>query len=241
MGQTFEIRIPFAGFYYSIHDDEIGREVEQLPEDWSEYFDCDMPQKLWDMFFDAADYGSARLEYAREYVESFCDEYLDGEGKFSGMESPREYNFETDRVFAKVTRSALARIAIGTDRDTLTRIAEKRHTSRSGFVSFYSPDWRTWGRLSQWDHNQLATLLLAYLATARGEEWDQWAEFELMDSYLCNGGTHSALWSDSSSSRPWAIWNHLTYDRPRRAIRTMSQWRRANQKPWETTPLGGAA
>jgi hypothetical protein len=42
-----------------------------------------------------------------------------------------------------------------TSTDSLDQVAGERHTSRSGFISFYSPDWRTWGDVTNWDHNQL--------------------------------------------------------------------------------------
>ena len=241
MENLIEIQIPFAGFYYSIHSDQIDSELEDMPDYWANSMPCDMPGWLVDMFFDAADWSAAHDFYAKEYAESFCAEYLDDVGEFSAMTSPREYNFETDRIFVKVTRAAIARLWRGADRGTLTRIAGDRHTSRDGFASFYSPEWQTWGRLSEWDHNQLMTLLLAYLETERGEEWDQWAEYALVEDLGCNDGIHNAMWSSEKASRPWKLWNYLTYDRPNRTIKTMAQWRKANQQPWETTPLGGAA
>lgn len=230
--QTMEMQIPFAGFYYSIHSDEVDQCVERL----ADYCDYDIPQSLMNLFWDAADYDNAYQDYAKEYAESFCAEYLD-DGEFAAMESPREYNFATDRIFVKVPRSTVAKLWRKTDKATLDRIVKERFTSYDGFISHYRNDWREWGGLSEWDHNQLGTLLLAYLETERGEEWDHWAEHSLMESYLCNGGPDNALWKGDKAKRAWRIFDYL-HERSQRPVKTMAQWRLAFMKPWETTPLG---
>lgn len=93
---------------------------------------------------------------------------------FAAMNSPREYNFETDRVFANVPLSVIRKLwAISRDdgHKTLTRVAAERHTSRSGFCSFYSAAWADWGQVATWDHNQLETLLIA-ACEVQGFDWD---------------------------------------------------------------------
>lgn len=234
-----EIQIPFAGFYYSLHDSEAETELEQIADYFADETGRDIPESLMNLFFDAADFGEFRVAYAREYAESFCDEYLTG-ATFAALTSPKYYNFETDRIFVNITRGHVARLWRNTDRDTFTRIAKERFTSRDGFMSFYRPDWREWGRLSEWDHNQLGTLLLAYLETERGEEWDQWAEYELTESFRCNGGTQDALWSNDKARRAWRIHDYLR-ERAKRKVKNMVQWRIAYAKPWGTTPLGTIA
>jgi hypothetical protein len=71
----------------------------------------------------------------------------------------------------------------GTQLETLDRIAAARHTSRSGFISFYSPDWRSWGEIESWDHNQLETLLEAYIDDNLGS----FEELDAMEHARCNG------------------------------------------------------
>lgn len=235
-----EIQIPFAGFYGSAHDSEIDRELEDIAESWYSKTGRDIPESMSQLFFDAADYGNAFLEYAKEYAESFADEYLPG-AEFVELTSPREYNFATDRIFMRVPRVTVARMWRKTDRKILDRITKERFTSCDGFISGYRNDWREWGRLSEWDYNQLGTLLLAFLETERGEKWDMWAEFDLVESFRCNGGIHSALWQGDKAGRAWKLFNYLTYDRPRRAVKTMAQWRKVFARPWESTPLGMVA
>ena len=233
----YEVQIPFSGFYGSIHEGELDREVENLADYWAEDIGTDIPQSLMDLFWDSVDWPIAQLEYVKAYVESFGAEYLDGDCEFVTMTSPREYNFETDRAFATVGRSTLAKIYRGASRDVLTRIAKERHTSRDGFISFYDPNWRSWGVLSDWDHNQLETLLFAYLETERGESWNQWAEYELCEDLSSDGEIHSWVWSDDKCRRPWRIFNYMR-DRAQRSVKTMAQWRIAYAKPWESTELG---
>jgi len=239
MKQRFEIQLPFTGFYYSIHADEIGFELEYVIDGWAESMPCDIPDSLMELFQDAADYGNAQREYSKYYAESFGDEYLDGDCEFVEMTSPREYNFATDKIFVTIGRATLAKIYHNADKSILTRIALERHSSRAGFISFYKPEWRSWGALSQWDHNQFMTLILAYLETERGEEWDQWAEWNLCEDISCNGLIHNWLWTGDKSNRAWKIYNYLTHDRVNRAVKTMAQWRVTFAKAWETTPLGG--
>lgn len=236
--QRFEVNIPFSGFYESWHSNQFDDEIDQTIENWTETLDCDMPQKLQNMFYDAANYGNARLEYAKAYLSAFADEYLNGDLQFTIMTSPREYNFETDRLFGTISRKTLAMIIRKTDPTILTRIAKKNHTSRSGFISFYEPDWRSWGRVTTWEHNQLGTLLQAYLETERNESWDMWAEYELCEDFSGSGHIHSWLWHGEESNRAWAIYNYCTHYRPNRPIKTMAEFWAARQKPWDTTPLG---
>jgi len=214
------------------------REIENLADYYAEDTGHDLPDALNNLFWDAADYSNFRLEYSRAYAEAFCAEYFNSDDcTFSGMESPRFYNFETDRVFVKVPTSVIRRIYAETPNTTITRYAEERHTSYDGFISHYSPDWVSWGPVETWDHNQLQTLLLAYLYEERGEGWDQWAEFSLIEDLSGNGYYDQWLWTDEKANRAWGIYDHLR-ERAQRPIKTLEAWARQNVKAWDQTPLG---
>ena len=164
-----------------------------------------MPSSLFELFFAAADYKSAYEEYAEFYAQSFIDEFFDGDGTFRGMESPKFYNFETDRIFVNISDEMLDQIWVETRPKDLIDTAKDRHTSRSGFISFYSPDTTTWGPYQEWDQNQLMTLLLAWLS-------DGFSEMDLVGDWE----TSIALWAQPKADRPWKIWNYLTYERKNR-------------------------
>jgi len=105
---------------------------------------------------------------AKAYAEAFAHE-LDRACKwktriaFDSLDSPREYNFSTDRIFVKMPRSTVRRMRKECDPETLARMVKDECTSRSGFISFYSADVAEWGPLDQWDHNQASILLAAWM------------------------------------------------------------------------------
>lgn len=141
MSELIKIELPFAGFYESIHDDEIDRAVRWtiMPED------CDDPDLLPDPWADAmyragVDWSAIRTEYCRNYVEAFAEEF-ELTLVYDGMTSPREYNFSSDRIFAKIPRQQIDAIRAKVEADAgWADEVRERFTSRSGFFSFYSPD-----------------------------------------------------------------------------------------------------
>lgn len=177
-------RLPFEGFYNSIYSDA----VDQAEARWVEY-ECDPHDKereagqpealrlneteLHDLLFRHTDYSACYHLIARWYVEGFsrvAGEALDLDLglAFESMDSPREYNFSTDRVYAhvplKVVR-ALFKASKAEDHATLKRAIAESFTSRSGFISHYSNDIEDWVSkpLTDWDHNELCTLIEASL------------------------------------------------------------------------------
>ena len=187
-----EIQIPFMGFYNSWHDDAIDREYQNIFADSS---GCAYHGKLAFSYAHAdTNFGDVYRAYAQDYAESYATEYGLDSAQFAAMESPKFYNYETDTLFVRVTRQEAARMARETDSDILKRIAAERHTSCSGFISFYSPNIGEWGELSEWDHNQLGTLLLAYVETQTGDKWDSETEFALMADASGNGHLGNWIW-----------------------------------------------
>lgn len=177
------IKLPFPGFYESMLSYEIDRCAEQTAENEAEKDAERFAPELRltapdyaDILFDVTDYGAAYRHVAREYVASL-DTHLSHEFgfplrlAFETMTSPREYNFDTDRVFAFTTHKALRAMFAMSKADghkTLAKVIAERHTSRSGFVSFYDNELSAWlaKPLRTWDHNELETLLLACLDLA---------------------------------------------------------------------------
>jgi hypothetical protein len=184
--------IPFSGFYYSIHSDELDRELENMVSDSS---GCHpISDRLAEESFDGVNWGDVHAEYAKEYTEYF-NGWLGQEFgitlKFESMTSPREYNFATDRIFAKINRADAIKLYKAVDRERLKKLAEERFTSRSGFISHYSPDVRSWGPLRTWDHNQLGTLVAAAAEQLGSGDW----EYSLVEGMSGNGRVSEALYS----------------------------------------------
>jgi hypothetical protein len=172
-----ETTIPFAGFYESIHSSNIDSAIEFLAQDT----DGDL-ETLYDAdgeevnLFDHVDYRKVEHKYCEEYVEDFRREFKTDTGidlkiKFSVLESPREYNFTTDRIFVKIGRAVRRELFKVVDREALDKRIHEKFTSRDGFMSYYDNSLEAWGTtqkaLESWDHNQVGTLLEQVLVTSQ--------------------------------------------------------------------------
>lgn len=179
----YEITIPFSGFYDSIHDSSIDDVITMS----FDYEGTGMGEEnIPDDFYDKMQYGAILTEYARAYSEWFNDQVNDHLGtdlniQFKSLVSPREYNFGTDRIFCSISDQDILTMYDMVDRNVLEKIIKKRFTSRSGFSSFYQnslndtgQDYKTsWCKpVLEWDHNQLATLLIACIDDKDFEGYD---------------------------------------------------------------------
>ena len=234
MTNLYEMRIPFSGFYHSIHDSYFDHEIERQCEYFTEVTGYDVPDSIIDLIW-KADYAPARKAYAKAYADAFMTEF-NLHGDFMGMDSPREYNFETDRLFVKINHAQLCAIVFMTDYDDMEQTAKDMFTSRSGFISFYDADFTTWGDIESWDHNQLYCLLMAFIETTQGE----FDEDQLIDSAHLYEIPGNELYKDASYCRALDIMDYLR-GRAERAPFTMAMHRanmRAMNKPFGRTPLG---
>ena len=92
------------------------------------------------------------------------------------MESPREYNFQTDRLFIELPEAsavAFVNYILANHKEELENLIEQRFTSRSGFISHYNNTLEAWGDPSEWDYNQLGTCFEVF----------EHLEQEIYDSY----------------------------------------------------------
>lgn len=163
-------------------------------------------------------YESKSLKTTQETVETLSL-------KFAAMDSPKEYNFSTDAIYADIPESVIAKLWVISEADnheSLTATAKRRHSSRDGFISFYNRDWRQWGELPEWDHNQLQTLLIAacaasgydcetdddltiYYETMGGEggyyAWESAVDWESFDSHVLESrNKRLQTWLDEGSA-----------------------------------------
>jgi hypothetical protein len=190
---TLSVNLPFAGFYNTKWSDLVDSAEEREIENLEEYaqsdpnYDCYQPEpearldasEIAELFMKHASYGLAYAAIARDYVEGLDRELGEILGfkqrfAFEEMTSPREYNFETDRLFATVPLEVVkAWVAISRRADhhaTLAATFKERFTSYDGFHSHYD---NTIPRkpLEDWDHNELGTLLIAVMTLrANGDD-----------------------------------------------------------------------
>lgn len=193
--QKINVTIPFSGFYESLHDSELDNTLERMFSDE----DGNAIEGLVSRAFDAVQWRAVHIAYAKGYAESFAQEFEIAGLTFESLQSPREYNFTTDRIFVNVPADEMARILSVTPRETLDSVAAEMFTSRSGFMSHYSPDVKDWGDSAIWDHNQWGALIRAYVLHMRdGEEFDSWAEHSMMEDDFCNGAVDNWLFEDAT-------------------------------------------
>lgn len=176
--------IPFCGFYDSIHSSELDRGLEQMFSDHDT--GCDVNRDLVQRAYDLVDWRLVHTKYAKEYCENLA-ERLEIKLEFDELNSPKFYNFTTDRIFAYISTADLMALRKRVDSATLEKEVKQRFTSRDGFSSFYSNKLVEWPwSPKEWDHNQIGTLLEAVVEDEHGG-WDQWKEYDLMAGSFCNG------------------------------------------------------
>lgn len=207
--------IPFTGFYDSLHSSLIDDAETQLFSDDSGTVNA----TLWERFYRVCGYQHARTEYAKAYAEAFTEK-IELPLAFESLQSPKEYNFTTDRIFCNIDDATVTKLYTETNTPTLRTVAAQNHTSRDGFSSFYSPDIDTWGDVGTWDHNQLTTLLEAWMQDHYDDlygahsdgQWSQWDEHDLMQDYVSNGSLDNWLCHAPEAAR---IANVASYLRSR--------------------------
>jgi hypothetical protein len=156
--ETFSALVPFAGFYYSLHSELVESEEERLFED----DEGNSLSHLADYFFRDADYQQVYDAYAKLYVEKLS-EHLGISLQWEEMVKPKYYNFQTDRLFATISRTDLAKILWKVRGKKLADKVREMFTSRDGFISHYENSVGCWGRIHTWDHNQIGAVLAAYV------------------------------------------------------------------------------
>ena len=163
-----ESTIPFDGFYESFISADIEHQIGQQIE-----WDCD----IYDLNESEEEilhnnYLSVNRSYfynqiAEDYTNFYIDalnERLKGfelKAKFNLLTSPREYNFETDRIFIDIEKNHaidFIKYIIKHYKKELEKKIKDRFTSRSGFWSHYKNGLDLWTQdYSEWDHNQIGT------------------------------------------------------------------------------------
>jgi hypothetical protein len=222
MTETLSINLPFEGFYESRYSGEVDNIEEREAEYFEEYRQAEegVPpelrldgQQYCEILSRHTTYSLAYEAIARDYVESFdiaaSEEIGLARGRrlgltFEEMTSPREYNFQTDRIFARIPVATVEALFTLSKRRKHARLAEvirERFTSYDGFLSHYSNELADWLRkpVTEWDHNELGTLLIASLPFDERGEWRdfEWRVFEIVidDEAIYNAWSNAVDWS----------------------------------------------
>jgi len=163
-----ESTIPFDGFYNSFIDADIDHQIGQQIEWDIDTFDLneDEQQILWDNYLSVNRsyfYNQIAEDYTNFYIDAL-NERLKGftlKATYKCFESPREYNFSTDRIFIEIEENHAVDFIehiVKNYKKELEKKIQNRFTSRSGFISSYKNSLDLWiDDYSEWDHNQIGT------------------------------------------------------------------------------------
>jgi hypothetical protein len=200
--------LPFSGFYNSYHDAELDSTLEQMFSDRET--GCQRNTDLENYMSDSCDWRQVHTEYAKAYAVAFGSEFKIEGLEFESLSCPKEYNFSTDRIFAVVPDSELARILAAVEPVAFRALIRARFTSCDGFISSYSNDLDDWGPIEEWDHNQLGTLVWAYAnQETNAGGFDGLAELSLMESAQTNGRLDS--WISEATPEATRLFNIHDY------------------------------
>lgn len=122
-----EIQIDFGGFY-CFHEEYIDCRIEQF-NDSITYED-----EIID--YDNVDWNATFKSYAENwlhYFNHYCDLTLD----FVGIDSPRYYNYRTDKIIAYVEKHDENNLMKIIDNDEFYHWANPQLQDSSGFISYY--------------------------------------------------------------------------------------------------------
>ena len=107
------------------------------------------------------------IQIAEDYTNFYIDalnERLEGftlNATYKCFESPREYNFETDRIFIEIEENHAVDFIehiVQNYKKELEKKIEDRFRSRSGFISFYKNSIDLWAKdFKEWDCNMIGT------------------------------------------------------------------------------------
>lgn len=184
--------LPFSGFYYSVHDESLDEALNQIFSDRDT--GCHVNEDLVMRASYKMDWRQVHIDYAKEYVDDFSRKFK-LELEFDELNRPREYNFVTDRVFCYISTESLKRVFAEVDTPALRVKIHENHTSRDGFCSFYDNTLEGWpADVTEWDHNQISTLLQVFTDQETNGDFDQFAEYDLMEDTRCNGNLDEILW-----------------------------------------------
>ncbi len=119
--KRLEFALEFGGFYHSWHSERIDNDISHYDYDWEK-----------------VDYNKTYDNYCKGLLENVNYE-LDLNLEFVELDSPREYNFTTDKIITSIPHKEFTDLKqeYTNDKEFVDWINEESR-SRDGFSSFYS-------------------------------------------------------------------------------------------------------
>lgn len=165
--QSHQVILPFQGFYESIHDDAFDRVIEMREEDGAEI----------------------DFSYTNEIMLAYCQHFgRELAGKLESIigsnidiqvvrvTSPREYNFETDKIHAIMNRGDIIKLydyVMENHEEAFRSMVESELTERSGFIPRFSNNLDDWGHCVDWKPIQFQLLIDCLMIEEEGQDWEE--------------------------------------------------------------------
>lgn len=199
----FIVEVPFSGFYNSTHGQNLDYAVTlecSADEDGD-----DNPEKEG-FISGKVNFSKFYTDYAKAYVDNFST--LTGlKVEFLHIKSPKEYNFETDKIICKMyMREKDKDLLLSTPilREVLTE-SKKALRPRDGFIPFYSTSPREWGDVEKMPPALWGIVLQAVANVKSDYQFEEW-ENSSMENYEENGYFSEWLWGCTGWAKAWAEW-----------------------------------
>lgn len=143
--KTYQTWLPiFSGFYGTYFEPDETNEIENIN---SERRKKNLPEITSDdCKFNYGEYRNEVGKKACQWVETQLKEpEIECTIEYEDISSPREYNFTNDSINVKIELDKEAVLSyLIKNKESLAKYFRERYTSRSGFISFYSPDIDWW-------------------------------------------------------------------------------------------------
>lgn len=181
----------FTGFYHSVfcqfeswHDSEMEylTTEEGMTEEEAE-------EKLW-----KCDTRPANIAVSEDLCDAFETLWNDNfnaqiKMTFDSLDSPREYNFSTDRISASIEFDGKElKELIEKHLDSITEHIAQTFKMRDGFMPHYSDDVKEWDleNLEDLDHNEINVILTALCKHEDLDDLDLYYESNISEVFMNN-------------------------------------------------------
>jgi len=118
--KLIDFSLNFGGFYHSEHLETIENNIDSYGYDWEE-----------------VDYQKTYLNYCKAYLNRLSEE-LEIDLTFISLDSPKYYNFTTDKIFCSLSNKDFKSLLSTYDTKELFNYIDEQSKSRDGFSSFCS-------------------------------------------------------------------------------------------------------
>lgn len=183
-----KIKIPFQGFYGTIHEGELDYTLDAIIDNLVEDHPNEDSYHIADRVQAAVNWKSVKEQYIEEYAALFFHK-IEEETNLAitpteiELDSPREYNFRNDAILAQITTQEWMQLYKLVDRHNLKCEVAIQLAPRSGFIPFYSNDLEDWGEPEMWEAPQIE-LALQVLMEQFDEDFEEVISDEIDTRHL---------------------------------------------------------